>query len=563
MLLSGITCSFRVEAAIADEAIYIKADGSIVPTDSPISTTDNITYILTGNISAPRDGIVIERNNTIIDGNGYTLLGSDDSIGFFGISITNLNNVTIRNFEILNFMRSIDVYYSSNIMVSSNNMNDTHTGVDFYLSSDCMVSGNNFTCKSYGLSLDSSSGNILSNNNITVCQYGLDCRNSSNNTVVQNNFFYNYLNIVFWYSSGNRFFRNNFSSKECVACLDDTISIHGLSVNIWDDGLEGNYWSRYNGTDSNHDGIGNIPYVIDVDNIDHYPLMYPYGSIQNLNTSLIYLTIQQAIDADETLNGHVIHIKSGTYEMIYAYIDKSVSLLGEGMESTTVIGISKSSPMFPIFDVFSDHVIVSGFTLTEGYAAVHIRANYAHITNCNISDNSYGIYGSEISGLFGAVTIDGNIIANNNDGVRLSTWSNVISNNVIFGNSIGIMLGNSEYHNNNTRVFGNTIENNQKGIFLKGSYGNTLFHNNFINNTVQVSDWSIEFPYVGNSWTENYWSDYEGTGNTPYLIDGANQDPYPLMSLYEIPEYHPLLFLLLFVIATLFMIVVYKRKHLT
>jgi len=38
----------------------------------------------------------------------------------------------------------------------------------------------------------------------------------------------------------------------------------------------GNYWSDYNGTDANHDGIGDTPYVIDTKNADNYPLMTPY-----------------------------------------------------------------------------------------------------------------------------------------------------------------------------------------------------------------------------------------------------------------------------------------------
>jgi len=47
-------------------------------------------------------------------------------------------------------------------------------------------------------------------------------------------------------------------------------------ANLWDNGHKGNYWSDYNGTDANHDGTGDTPYIIDTNNTDNYPLMTSY-----------------------------------------------------------------------------------------------------------------------------------------------------------------------------------------------------------------------------------------------------------------------------------------------
>jgi hypothetical protein len=61
-------------------------------------------------------------------------------------------------------------------------------------------------------------------------------------------------------------------------------------VNIWDYGYPsgGNYWSDCNGTDlcrgtfqneTGNDGIIDTPYVIDINNTDHCPLMNPWHQI--------------------------------------------------------------------------------------------------------------------------------------------------------------------------------------------------------------------------------------------------------------------------------------------
>jgi hypothetical protein len=61
-----------------------------------------------------------------------------------------------------------------------------------------------------------------------------------------------------------------------LADIYDGVSFYGSLHNNWDNGVsKGNYWSDHNGTDADHNGIGDTPYVIDAKNVDNYPLMKP------------------------------------------------------------------------------------------------------------------------------------------------------------------------------------------------------------------------------------------------------------------------------------------------
>jgi parallel beta-helix repeat protein len=97
---------------------------------------------------------------------------------------------------------------------------------------------------------------------------------SSYNTLFENNIIYNSLYGIRLSGSclDNKIYHNNFDENGVHAYL-----YPGCPANIWDDGYPsgGNYWSDYTGTDTEPDGIGDIPYFIEEDNEDRYPLMTP------------------------------------------------------------------------------------------------------------------------------------------------------------------------------------------------------------------------------------------------------------------------------------------------
>ena len=132
------------------------------------------------------------------------------------------------------------------------------------------------------LRLSNSNHNVVSRNKIgapMTVYMGVYVAGNSSYNVFYDNIIAGYTRLVSFRGSSvenNTFYRNSFIGK--YEDLPDYAYIDNLAgnVNSWDNGREGNFWDNYNGTDSNGDGIGDTPYVIDEDNIDYYPLMYPY-----------------------------------------------------------------------------------------------------------------------------------------------------------------------------------------------------------------------------------------------------------------------------------------------
>lgn len=274
--------------------------------------------LVDGNILANNVGI----NLLVESRQGSSQEGYTNTFRRNNLTNTQYHNLVIWGYNLASFMQDIDssntvngkrIYYLtniSNVKVDPNNypdagymalVNSTNATV-----TDLDLSGNNDGLLLAGSTNCTLTNMTLGNNHLpvlfpTVEAYpknygGLNLFESYNNRIVISKFYNNSYGVGLYHSDWNLFYHNSFINNDRDVISDyynpfQNISSGYLSTNTWDNGLEGNYWSQYNGTDTDHDGIGDAPYIIDVNNTDNHALMglfstfnvsLPYGKVDNV-----------------------------------------------------------------------------------------------------------------------------------------------------------------------------------------------------------------------------------------------------------------------------------------
>ena len=109
--------------------------------------------------------------------------------------------------------------------------------------------------------------------------------------------------------------------------------------------------------------------------------------VRNLNSGKSYSTIQEAIDATETLDGHEIFVGTGTYHE-HVTVDKSLSLIGEDRATTIIDGDGTGK----VVHVTADDVTVGNLTIQDGTFGIWLHnAQNSRITGNTLRQGSYGL----------------------------------------------------------------------------------------------------------------------------------------------------------------------------
>ena len=248
VFLSVFNVFLPVETCVASgNTIYVDDSGGADYTniqDAVNAANDSDTIYVYG--GTYNENVVINKSLTLTGGgSGITTINGE---GDHTLKVTS-DNVTISGFKIKNTDGSsyacIQLYYVINCQI--NDIIAQYGGNTLYLvgSNTNTIEDNTIESGNIGIFFSNSDGNIITNNYIQNNNaYGISL--SSN-------------------SASNIIYKNDFSNNLLGNARD-------LSSNIWSHNSQGNYWDDYNDYDSDDNGIGDDPYIIDDDSQDDYPL---------------------------------------------------------------------------------------------------------------------------------------------------------------------------------------------------------------------------------------------------------------------------------------------------
>ncbi|MBW9221435.1 right-handed parallel beta-helix repeat-containing protein [Methanothermococcus sp. SCGC AD-155-C09] len=525
--------------------------GTIYVPDDYKTIQEAIDAANPGNVIFVRDGVYYENlvidksitlrsengpENCIIDGNnsGDVIVINADGVTIEGFTVrgdywpdtgikVKSNNNTIKNNNISNNWRGIDLDKSSNNSITNNNISDNYYGINMDKSSNNRITNNDILDNHYSIYLDESSNNSITNNNISKNNDdSIRLYKSNNNSIVDNNVSNNRNGIVLRRSNNNTIIGNNilnnnqsgisleYSSNNVInsnTFINNSIFIEGWKLDHWTHIIENNivngkplyYFKNQKG--------GNIPedagqvFLVNCSN-----MIVKNLNINNTDVGIAIsyssnITVKNCVISDND-DGIYFYKSSNNVINSNTFINNSIFIEGWKLDHWTHIienNIVNGKPLYyfknqkggnipedagQVFLVNCSNMIVKNLNInnTDVGIAISYSSNIT-VKNCVISDNDDGIWLTDSNNNI----IINNNISNNRNGIYLDySSSNNITNSNIFNNDNGIRLTDS----NNNIIINNNISNNRNGIYLDYSSSNNIITNNDIfNNEDGINLW--------------------------------------------------------------------------
>jgi parallel beta-helix repeat protein len=259
------------------------------------------------------------------DSNDNGIFGNNASKTISGFVLDSCSsNEILNNTALFNSIHGIMLIYSSiNNTLTGNEFSHSQFGIHNAQSSHGAIIINNtiLNNSNMGISIESSSNCQASYNMVMDCDMGFRIFSTTNSNISNNNIKDNQEGITAIDSSANLIYHNNIISN-----IDQAIDYSG--TNFWNHTYPsgGNFWSDYEGEDKfngpdqdnpGSDGIGDTNYSIEIDSVDHYPLITPIGNYISLYPGWNLISIPNVV-ADTNMDSVLRSIK-GSYDAVQWY----------------------------------------------------------------------------------------------------------------------------------------------------------------------------------------------------------------------------------------------------
>ncbi|MGI6549443.1 MAG: PKD domain-containing protein [Syntrophomonadales bacterium] len=280
-----------VTAANAGDTIIVK-DGTYtenvtIDKSLVIRSENGTAQTIVQTAAANVDVFKVTAESVTVD--GFTVSGAT-STGKSGIVLTNsCTSCNIMNNHCTGNSQGISVSGTNNTVSNNTCTSSGRYGIYLFGATGNSITGNtlsnNTDGSGYALYVaDNADNNSISNNVSDSNKYGIRVKAADSNTFFNNTISNNDTGMELATKPvGNVFYLNNF--------IDNTTQLsegfNGNTENSWNSSTEltytykgsqysshvGNYWSNYDGTDNDGDGIGDSPYATIASYKDNYPLM--------------------------------------------------------------------------------------------------------------------------------------------------------------------------------------------------------------------------------------------------------------------------------------------------
>ena len=218
-----------------------------------------------------------------------------------GILLAFAQNSTIRNVNARSNWNGIYATHSSEISVEDNDANQNFDyGIKLFDSPRSRVTGNNVDNNGWGgIGVFWSSGSIIDGNEASYNSYNLHVV-FTNNSVISKNVSMKKpggYSIALYYSHNNSIYHNMLENT--LLYSETRNRARFVPRNNWDNGVEGNYWTTYGGSDRNLDGLGDAPRNVGENNTDNHPLM---GKLNEFTVTLEDTTYRISVISNSTVS---------------------------------------------------------------------------------------------------------------------------------------------------------------------------------------------------------------------------------------------------------------------